>query len=89
MPFYEYECKSCSEITEEYQGINDDPLTKCSKCDGELKKLISRTSMKVEYGNNNEYYEKVIQPEAKEIANKIKSGDEDAAADFFGDPGSK
>ena len=89
MPFYEYECTECKYKFEEFQKMSDDPIKECPKCEGLVKKLISRTSMKVEYSNPKEYYETVIKPEAKEIANKINSGDENAAADFFGDPGNK
>lgn len=89
MPFYEYECISCKHHFEEFQSMSDEPLTECPECNGSVKKLISMTAMKVEYKNPKEHYEKVIKPEAKAIAAKIKSGDENAAADFFGDPNAK
>ena len=41
MPIYEYECLLCGERTEVIQRLSDDPLTTCSSCGGELKKLIS------------------------------------------------
>lgn len=41
MPIYEYKCNQCNERHEIIQGINDDPLTHCPKCAGEMKKLIS------------------------------------------------
>ncbi|UCH46355.1 MAG: zinc ribbon domain-containing protein, partial [Nitrospiraceae bacterium] len=41
MPVYEYKCKSCNEEFEIMQKITDDPLTVCSSCGGELKKLIA------------------------------------------------
>lgn len=41
MPLYEYECQQCSNVTEVLQRFSDPPLTVCSECDGELKKLIS------------------------------------------------
>jgi len=44
MPIYEYECKKCKDQFEITQGVNDEPLTKCEKCGGELKKLISQSS---------------------------------------------
>ena len=44
MPIYEYECTKCNEQFEVMQKITDDPLTKCSSCGGELKKLITNTS---------------------------------------------
>jgi putative FmdB family regulatory protein len=83
MPIYEYKCKKCGKITEELQPINDDPLTTCPHCSGELKRLISWNSSNVIY-DAREQLEKEIKPEAKRIAERIKAGDEDAAADIFG-----
>lgn len=83
MPIYEYRCKKCNQIVEELQDFNDEPLLLCPNCSGKLVLIISRTSVNVKYGSN-ELYEKEIQPEAKRIAELIKAGDEDTAADFFG-----
>ena len=44
MPIYEYKCTECNEHFEVMQKITDDPLTTCSSCGGELKKLITSTS---------------------------------------------
>ena len=44
MPVYEYECQSCQEITETWQGITDAPLTSCPACCGPVKKIISMSS---------------------------------------------
>jgi putative FmdB family regulatory protein len=44
MPVYEYQCKKCTERFEVMQKINDAPLSECSSCGGELKKLITNTS---------------------------------------------
>jgi putative FmdB family regulatory protein len=41
MPLYEYQCQECGEKTEVVQRFSDTPLTICSSCGGELKKLIS------------------------------------------------
>ena len=86
MPFYEYKCSGCSFEFEELQDIGEDPLSICPKCKGDLKKKFSISSGNVTYNDAKEYYEKVIKPEAKEIADKIRGGDEDAAADIFGEP---
>jgi putative FmdB family regulatory protein len=85
MPFYEYKCKDCERRFEEFQKISDDPIIKCSKCDGIVIKLISIGMCEVKY-DAREFYEKVIKPDAKEIADKIRDGDENAAADIFGEP---
>ncbi len=41
MPIYEYACQNCQNTFEVKQGINDAPLTSCSKCEGPVTKLIS------------------------------------------------
>ncbi|MCM8800593.1 MAG: zinc ribbon domain-containing protein [Candidatus Omnitrophica bacterium] len=40
MPTYGYECLNCGDIFETFQKITDEPLEKCSKCNGKLKRLI-------------------------------------------------
>ena len=40
MPTYEYECLKCKYRFEEFQGIKDEPLKKCPKCGGKLRRLI-------------------------------------------------
>jgi putative FmdB family regulatory protein len=44
MPIYEYECQQCNEITEAMQKFSDAPLTRCPKCKGNLRKLISQST---------------------------------------------
>ncbi len=44
MPIYEYECRQCSKHLEVTQKITDSPLTSCSSCGGELRKIITNTS---------------------------------------------
>lgn len=41
MPTYEYECRDCSHAFERFQGINEDPISKCPECDGRVRRLIS------------------------------------------------
>jgi len=86
MPVYEYECRDCGVVFEEIQSINDEPLEKCVECGGTVKRIISVGSFQLGMDMNpKEYYERVIRPEAKRIADKIKGGDEDAAADILGE----
>ena len=41
MPTYEYHCDACSHEFEEFQYINDEPLTKCPECGKKkLRRLI-------------------------------------------------
>lgn len=44
MPVYEYKCTKCNKQFEVTQRITDGPLTDCSSCGGELKRLITNTS---------------------------------------------
>lgn len=44
MPIYEYECLKCGDVREIFQKFNDAPLSTCSKCNGDLRKIISNTS---------------------------------------------
>ena len=44
MPFYEYECTKCGNLSEVFQKISDLPLKKCPECSGKMKKLISQST---------------------------------------------
>lgn len=44
MPIYEYECENCGCIEEALQKFSDAPLTTCSRCSGNLHKLVSQSS---------------------------------------------
>lgn len=44
MPYYEYECTKCNHQTEVLQKISDPPITKCEKCNGRMRKLISQST---------------------------------------------
>jgi putative FmdB family regulatory protein len=41
LPLYEYACTQCGQRTEKIQKFSDPPLTKCEKCGGRLKQLLS------------------------------------------------
>ncbi len=47
MPIYEYECTSCGYLFEMTQKFSDPILKTCPKCSGNVKKLISRCSFKL------------------------------------------
>lgn len=84
MPLYEYECRVCGHEFEVIQSMSD-PHPICPECAGEdVMRLISRTAGQVDLSAKELYHQKIL-PEAKEIANRIKSGDEAAAADLFGE----
>jgi putative FmdB family regulatory protein len=44
MPIYEYECLKCGKTAEAMQRFSDPPLTQCSHCKGEMRKLISAST---------------------------------------------
>lgn len=43
MPTYEYECKKCGHVFEEFQSMTAEPLTDCplESCDGQVQRLLS------------------------------------------------
>jgi putative FmdB family regulatory protein len=41
MPLYEYQCVNCSERVEILQRMSDPPYSRCPKCGGDMKKLLS------------------------------------------------
>jgi putative FmdB family regulatory protein len=50
MPVYEFECQSCKEITEIWQGISEEPLAACPGCNGPVKKIISASTFALKGG---------------------------------------
>ncbi|MBN2301106.1 MAG: zinc ribbon domain-containing protein [Lentisphaerae bacterium] len=42
MPTYEYECLKCGHVFEVFQGMTEDPIKRCPKCKGKVKRLIGR-----------------------------------------------
>ncbi len=40
MPTYEYECEKCGHKFEVFQSITAEPLKKCPKCNGKIRRLI-------------------------------------------------
>jgi len=44
MPTYEYECEKCGHAFEQFQQISDEPVRKCSKCGGRVRRLIGTGS---------------------------------------------
>lgn len=47
MPIYEYECSECGNVFEAFQKITDDPLEKCTECNGRVTRLISQCSFQL------------------------------------------
>jgi putative FmdB family regulatory protein len=40
MPTYEYECNKCHDRFEVFQSMLAEPLKKCKKCNGSLRRII-------------------------------------------------
>jgi len=40
MPTYEYECKSCGYVFEQFQSMTEKPLQTCPECEGKVKRII-------------------------------------------------
>lgn len=48
MPFYEYECQACKQVSEVLQKISDPPLAKCPSCGkAKLVKLMSASAFRL------------------------------------------
>jgi putative FmdB family regulatory protein len=46
LPLYEYLCTQCGQRTEKIRRFSDPPLTKCEKCGGKLKQLVSSSAIR-------------------------------------------
>jgi len=42
MPTYEYECKKCGHVFEEFQKMSEKPVCKCPRCSGPVVRLPGR-----------------------------------------------
>ena len=42
MPTYEYKCAKCGNIFEQFQSMTAEPVKKCPKCKGAVKRLIGK-----------------------------------------------
>ena len=40
MPTYDYECTKCGHVFERFQKMTDEPVKRCPKCKGKVKKQI-------------------------------------------------
>jgi putative FmdB family regulatory protein len=51
MPVYEYECRACGHLFEEWQKITDGPVKTCPKCKKKkVDRLISQTAFQLKGG---------------------------------------
>jgi len=45
MPTYEYECLECQHKFDVFQSIKDQPIKKCEKCSGKVRKLFGNAGI--------------------------------------------
>jgi len=83
MPHYDFKCTKCDNVFDDIIDTDED-FPMCPKCDGEVKKLISKNiSFSVSLGAKE--YRESIDKEVKELAQKMQHGDEDVCADVLGE----
>jgi len=44
MPTYDYKCSACEYRFEVFQGINEQPLRQCPRCNGMVQRIIGSGS---------------------------------------------
>jgi putative FmdB family regulatory protein len=76
MPFYEYQCRSCGELTEVLQKVSDPPLRKCPSCGkSQLTKLVSAPVFRLKGGG---WYETDFKSDGENKRNLV-GGEKDEA----------
>jgi putative FmdB family regulatory protein len=73
MPIYDYECSDCHERYEIFQRISDEPLKKCIKCNGNIKRIISGGTGLIFKGSGfyiTDYKNKKISKDSEKESNK-------------------
>ena len=83
MPIYEYVCQDCENAFEVKQGINDPPLTSCSKCEGPVKKIISAPAIMFK-GSGwyvTDYSDKLKPPGQEEAGDTAKTEKKEASTE--------
>ena len=77
MPTYEYECLECRHRFEVFQKINENPVSKCVKCKGKVKRIIGVGAGIIFKGSGfyvNDYKKKSDSPDGAGSAGKVKNG---------------
>ena len=88
MPTYEYQCDACQHNFDEFQGINDPPLTKCPKCGKKkLRRLFGTGSAVLFKGSG--FYETDYRSESYKKAAKADQEGGKSAADGKADANGK
>ncbi len=84
MPTYEYECKKCGHVFEEFQRITAEPLSKCPKCSGKLRRLPGAGAGIIFKGSG--FYATDYRSESYKLAAKGESHSRGAKAADAGKP---
>ncbi len=73
MPTYEYECQKCKHQFEHFQSITAEPLKKCPKCKGKVRRLLG-TGAGIIFKGSGFYQTDYRKPSYTEGARKDKPG---------------
>ncbi|MEA3500619.1 MAG: FmdB family zinc ribbon protein [Candidatus Marinimicrobia bacterium] len=80
MPNYTYKCTVCNYQFNKIQSFNSEPLKKCPKCNGKLKKIISGGAGVIFKGSGfyvNDY-KKRSAPKSENAKNNVKKSDKNS-----------
>jgi putative FmdB family regulatory protein len=73
MPTYEYKCKNCEHVFEQFQSMKDAPLRKCPECGkNTLERLIGTGAAILFKGSG--FYQTDYRSESYKAAQKAESG---------------
>ncbi|RMF61629.1 MAG: zinc ribbon domain-containing protein [Calditrichaeota bacterium] len=86
MPTYEYRCKDCGHLFEEFQSIKDLPIEECPVCHGKAERLISGGSGLIFKGSG--FYITDYQRKSNGTTNNQSSSRESSKTDKKNDSGS-
>lgn len=85
MPTYEYKCRTCEHLFEEFQSMSDDPLTTCPSCGKKsLQRLIGTGAAVIFKGSGfyeTDYKSKTGSGSGKKETDTHKGTSEGASAD--------
>lgn len=89
MPTYEYECEECGHNFEKFQSITADPIKRCPKCEGKVRRLIGAGAGVIFKGSgfyatdyrSESYKQKAKQEKGTEKISDTKSSDDKKSSD--------
>jgi putative FmdB family regulatory protein len=84
MPTYEYKCKKCGHLFEEFQKMSDPPLKKCPKCKGKVERLIGKGAGIIFKGSGfyqTDYKNKEAKYKANAESDKSNTSDQSKTSD--------